>query len=86
MKKTETSKKFAFFLIGLFTALIIISVIMVWKFKNAESNATFASSVIGNLVTYGIYCRKAFKSKQSEEYLKYQKEQLLQNKESSNED
>ena len=85
-KKIETSKKFAIYLIGLFSFLIIFSMVMMWKNGSNECLASLISNVIGQLSTYGIYCTKAYKSKQSEEYLKYQKEQLLSEKTSSNED
>lgn len=78
-KKIETSKKFAIYLIILFSLLIIFSMIMMWEKGSDEHLASLISSVVGQLSTYGIYCTKAYKSKQSEEYLKYQKEQLLSN-------
>jgi exonuclease III len=70
----ETSKLFAIYLFVLMNAIIIYSMVAMWKFQDFSYLGVLISDIAAQILIYGIYCMKAFKAKQSEEDLKFKRE------------
>ena len=70
----ETSKLFAIYLFVLMNAIIIYSMVAMWKFQDFSYLGVLISDIAAQILIYGIYCMKAFKAKKSEEELKFKKE------------
>ena len=70
----ETSKLFAVYLFVLMNVIITYSMVAMWKFQDFSYLGVLISDIAAQILIYGIYCMKAFKAKQSEEELKFEKE------------
>ena len=75
-KKVETSKFLALYLFVLLNAVIVYSMISMWKFSDLSYLGVLITDIAAQILIYGIYCLKAYKGKKSEEDIKLQREQL----------
>lgn len=74
--KIETSKFFAIYLFILLNAIVIFSMITMWKFADLTYLGVLITDIAAQVLVYGIYCLKAYHGKKQEELLKFNKEQL----------
>lgn len=74
--KIETSKFFAIYLFFLLNAIVIFSMITMWKFADLTYLGVLITDIAAQVLVYGIYCLKAYHGKKQEELLKFNKEQL----------
>lgn len=72
----ETNKLFAVYLFILLNAIVTYSMVAMWHFQDLSYLGVLISDIAAQVLIYGIYCMKAFKSKQSEEELKFRKEKF----------
>lgn len=70
----ETNKIFAIYLFILLNGIVIYAMVAMWHFQDLSYLGVLISDIAAQVLIYGIYCMKAFKSKQSEEELKFRKE------------
>lgn len=70
----ETNKIFAVYLFVLLNAIVTYSMVAMWHFQDLSYLGVLISDIAAQVLIYAIYCMKAFKSKQSEEELKFRKE------------
>ena len=77
-KKIETSKVLAIYLMILMNLIIIYALIAMWHFGDLSYLGVLITDVVAQIITYAIYCVKAFKGKQAEEEMNFKREQLAQ--------
>lgn len=77
-KKIETSKVLAIYLMILMNLIIIYALIAMWHFGDLSYLGVLITDVVAQIITYAIYCVKAFKGKQAEEEMNFKREQLTQ--------
>lgn len=75
--KFETSKLIAIYLFALLNAIVIYSMVAMWKFCDFSYLGVLISDIAAQVIIYAIYCMKAFKAKKSEEDLKFEREKLF---------
>lgn len=73
--KVETSKLIAIYLFLLLNAIVIFAMVAMWNFADLTYLGVLISDIAAQVLIYAIYCMKAFKAKESEEELKFRKEQ-----------
>lgn len=78
-RKIETSKILAVYLIVLFTGIIIYSLIAMWHFRDLSHLSTLITAFVSEVVTFLIYCAKAFFAKKNEEEVALQRDQIDHN-------
>lgn len=74
--KFETSKLITFYLFTLLNAIVIYSMVAMWKFCDLSYLGVLISDIAAQVIIYAIYCMKAYKAKKSEEDLKFEREKL----------
>lgn len=74
--KIETSKLIAIYLFALLNAVIVYSMVAMWKFVDFSYLGVLISDIAAQVIIYAIYCMKAYKAKKSEEDLKFEREKL----------
>ena len=74
--KIETSKILAIYLIALFTGIILYSLIAMWHFQDLSHLSTLITAFVSEVMTFLIYCAKAFFAKKNKELIALQREQL----------
>ena len=74
--KFETSKLVAIYLFALLNAIVIYSMVAMWKFCDFSYLGVLISDIAAQVIIYAIYCMKAYKAKKSEEDLKFEREKL----------
>lgn len=74
--KFETSKLIAIYLFALLNAIVIYSMVAMWKFCDFSYLGVLISDIAAQVIIYAIYCMKAYKAKKSEEDLKFEREKL----------
>lgn len=75
-KKVETSKALAIYLMILMNLIIIYALIAMWHFSDLSYLGVLITDVVAQIITYAIYCVKAFKGKQASEEMSFKREQL----------
>ena len=74
-ERWTTSKKLMYLLIINCTVVEIYSMAAMIYLKDLSALSVLISTVIGESISYGIYCLKSYFSKKSEERLKFEREQ-----------
>ena len=74
--KFETSKFIAVYLFALLNAIVIYSMVAMWKFCDFSYLGVLISDIAAQVIIYAIYCMKAYKAKKLEEDLKFEREKL----------
>lgn len=72
--KIETSKLLAIYLFALLNAIVIYSMVAMWKFADLSYLGVLITDIAAQILIYGIYCLKAYKAKKSEEDLKFKRD------------
>ena len=73
-KKRETSKMIALYLFALLNAIVIYSMVAMWRFGDLSYLGVLITDIAAQILTYGIYCLKAYKGKKAEEDLKFRRD------------
>lgn len=76
-RKIETSKLFAGYLFTLMNAIIIYSMVAMWKFADFSYLGVLITDIAAQILVYAIYCLKAYKGKNAEEEMKFKRETML---------
>ena len=79
--KIETSKLLAIYLLGLMNLIIIYALVAMWHFGDLSYLGVLVTDIAAQILTYAIYCVKAFKGKQAEEEMNFRREQFEQQEE-----
>ena len=79
--KIETSKILAIYLLGLMNLIIVYALIAMWHFGDLSYLGVLITDVVAQILTYAIYCIKAFKGKQAEEEMNFRRDQFEQQEE-----
>lgn len=74
--KIETSKLLAFYLFILLNAIIIYSMVAMWRFRDLTYLGVLISDIAAQVVIYAVYCIKAYKGKKEEEFIKLERDKL----------
>jgi len=72
-KKRETSKLIALYLFVLLNAIVIYAMVAMWRFGDLSYLGVLITDIAAQILTYGIYCLKAYKGKKAEEELKFER-------------
>lgn len=75
-KRVETSKVLAIYLLILMNLIIIYALVAMWHFGDLSYLGVLITDVVAQIITYAIYCVKAFKGKQAEEEMNFRRDQL----------
>ena len=70
----ETSKLFTIYLFVLLNAIVIYSMVAMWKFQDLSYLGVLITDIAAQILVFGIYCLKAFKAKKEEEEIKLKRE------------
>lgn len=76
VEKWNTSKKLVYLLIINCTIIEIYSMIVMVHLQDLSALSVLITTIIGESLSYGIYCLKAFFSKKEEENLKFEREKF----------
>lgn len=79
--KIETSKLLAIYLLGLMNLIIVYALVAMWHFGDLSYLGVLVTDIAAQILTYAIYCVKAFKGKQAEEEMNFRREQFEQQEE-----
>lgn len=71
--KKETSKLFAVYLMGIFNVILVYAMVAMWHFSDLACLGTLVGDIAAQVLTYKIYCDKAYKGKNAEEANKLEK-------------
>lgn len=74
--KIETSKLIAIYLFALLNAVIVYSMVAMWKFVDFSYLGVLISDIAAQVLIYAIYCLKAYHGKKQEEQVKLEKERM----------
>lgn len=72
--RIETSKLFTVYLFVLLNAIVIYSMVAMWKFQDLSYLGVLITDIAAQILVFGIYCVKAFKAKKEEEEIKLKRE------------
>lgn len=75
--KLETSKWFTIYLFALLNAIVVYSMVAMWRFADFTYLGVLITDIAAQVVTFAIYCMKAYKAKKAEEDLKFEREKLF---------
>ena len=75
-EKIETSKLIAIYLFALLNAVIVYSMVAMWKFVDFSYLGVLISDIAAQVLIYAIYCLKAYHGKKQEEQVKLEKERM----------
>lgn len=73
----ETSKIFAFYLFILFNVILIYTMVAMWVKNDLSYLGVLITDIGAQVITFGIYCVKAFKGKKEEERIKFERETFV---------
>lgn len=73
-KKIETNKLIAIYLFALLNAIVIYSMVAMWKLGDLSYLGALISDIAAQVVIYAIYCAKAYAGKRAEENMKFERE------------
>lgn len=73
-KKIETNKLLAIYLFALMNAIVIYSMVAMWKLGDLSYLGALISDIAAQVVIYAIYCAKAFAGKRAEENMKFERD------------
>ena len=73
-RKMETSKVLASYLFALLNIIVFYSMFIMDKYADISSLGVLITDIAAQILVYAIYCLKAFKAKNAEETLKFEKE------------
>ena len=76
-RKIETSKLLAYYLFIILNAIIIYSMVAMWRFGDLTYLGVLITDIAAQVILYMIYCAKAYKAKKSEEDLKFEREKYF---------
>lgn len=74
--KIETSKVLAIYLFILLNVVLIYSLVAMWHFGDLSYLGVLITDVAAQIVTYAIYCMKAFKAKKESEKMAFEREKF----------
>ena len=72
----ETSKLLAIYLFILLNAIVVYSMVVMAITQDLSSLPVLISDLAAQVLVYAIYCAKAFKGKQAEENMKFERDKL----------
>lgn len=72
--KIETSKLLALYLFALLNTIVIYAMVSMWRFEDLSYLGVLITDIAAQILIYGIYCLKAYKSKKSEEEMRFQRD------------
>ena len=72
----ETSQLLAVYLFVLLNAIVIYSMVVMAMMQDLSSLPVLISDLAAQVLVYAIYCAKAFKGKQAEENIKFERDKL----------
>lgn len=72
----ETSKLLAVYLFVLLNAIVVYSMVVMAISQDLSSLPVLISDLAAQVLVYAIYCAKAFKGKQAEENMRFEREKL----------
>lgn len=73
--KFETSKLVAIYLFALLNAIVIYSMVAMWKFCDFSYLGVIISDIVVQVIIYAIYCMKVYKAKKIEEEKKFKRDE-----------
>lgn len=73
-RKIETSKLLAIYLFALLNTIVIYAMVSMWRFEDLSYLGVLITDIAAQILIYGIYCLKAYKSKKSEEEIRFQRD------------
>ena len=76
-KKIETNKLIAIYLFVLLNAIVLYSMVAMWKLGDLSYLGALISDLAAQVLVYAIYCTKAYAGKKQEENMKFAREQWL---------
>ena len=74
--KIETSKALAIYLFILLNVVLIYSLVAMWHFGDLSYLGVLITDVAAQIITYAIYCMKAFKGKKESEKMAFEREKF----------
>lgn len=72
----ETSKAIAIYLFILLNAIVVYSMVAMWRTGDLSALPVLISDLAAQVLVYAVYCAKAFKGKQSEEQMRFERDKL----------
>lgn len=76
-RKLETSKLLAIYLFAVLNGIVIFAMVAMWHFKDLTYLGVLITDIAAQILIYGIYCLKAYKGKQSEEEMKFKRDNMF---------
>ena len=74
--RIETSKALAIYLFILLNVVLIYALIAMWHFADLSYLGVLITDVAAQILTYAIYCMKAFKGKKEEEKMALERDKF----------
>jgi len=72
----ETSKLIAIYLFALLNAIVVYSMVAMWRFADLTYLGVLISDIAAQVLIYAIYCIKAYHGKKQSESMKFERERL----------
>lgn len=72
----ETSKLITIYLLILLNVIVVYSMVIMWVTADLSALPVMISDLAAQVLVYAVYCAKAFKGKQSEENLRFERDKL----------
>lgn len=72
----ETSKLIAIYLFALLNAIVVYSMVAMWRFADFTYLGVLISDIAAQVLIYAIYCVKAYHGKKQSENMKFERERL----------
>ena len=76
-RKLETSKLLAIYLFAVLNGIVIFAMVAMWHFKDLTYLGVLITDIAAQILIYGIYCLKAYKGKQSEEEMRFKRDNMF---------
>lgn len=76
-RRIETNKILAIYLFVLFNVIVVYSMIAMWMFADFEYLNVLITDIAAQVITYAIYCMKAYFGKRQEEATKLKREKMI---------
>lgn len=74
--RMETSKLIAIYLFALLNAIVVYSMVAMWRFADFTYLGVLISDIAAQVLIYAIYCIKAYHGKKQSENMKFERERL----------
>ena len=74
--RMETSKLIAIYLFALLNAIVVYSMVAMWRFADFTYLGVLISDIAAQVLIYAIYCVKAYHGKKQSENMKFERERL----------